>query len=187
MSTPPGNDPPDTEATLDMLRTFVEEQRTFNDELRGFIKRSDTRYQTLSAGLGVLKGGYAINTALSNATQIAVELGFQLVALMPKEELDAFADLVATAGEPPADVDSFRNADIVMLARGSGGHALYIAAEVSYTVDSHDVHRSKRNADYLSRVIQLPTRGAVIGVVMPETVRHLADDNGVLRYLIRPT
>ena len=151
------------------------------------MRQSQSRHESVSSDLGVLKGGYAFNTALGNVGRIAYELGYQFIALMPSQELDAFADLVANSGEPNQEVQSFRNADFVMLVQRPGEPAVYIAVEVSYTVAAVDIRRAKRNAEYLSHYTPLQALGAVVGVHMPETIRHQADAEGVLRYLVRPT
>ena len=187
MVTPTGNDPPTLENVVRMLETLTGEQQTFHDEIRGFMRQFQSRYESISSDLGVLKGGYAFNTTLGDAGRIAYELGFQFIAHMPSQELNAFADLVANSGEPNGEVQSFRNADSVMLVQRQGEPAVYIAVEVSYTVGAVDIRRAKRNAEYLSRYTPLQALGAVVGVHMPETIRHQADAEGVLRYLLRPT
>ena len=187
MTTPTGNDPPTLETIAQMLQTILEEQNKLQDELRGFMKQSQSRHDSVTGDLGVLKGGYAFNTALGDAGRIANEFGYQFLGLMPRQELDAFGDLVANSGEPTEEVQSFRNADFVMLVQKPAEPAVYIAVEVSYTVGAEDIRRAKRNAEYLSRSIPLLALGAVVGVLMPETIRHQADVEGVLRYFIRPT
>ena len=187
MATPTGDDPPTLESVVRMLEILTGEQQNFREELRGFMRQSQSRYESISSDLGVLKGGYAIETTIVNAGRIAYELGYQFIAAMPRQELDAFADVVANAGESGQDVQSFRNADLVILVQRQTEPAVYIAVEVSYTVGGADVRRAKRNAEYLSRYTPLHALGAVVGVHMPETIRHQADAEGVLRYLLRPT
>ena len=187
MATPTGNDPPTLENVARMLEILTGEQQKFHDEIRGYMRQSQSRHESVSSDLGVLKGGYAFNTALGNVGRIAYELGYQFIALMPSQELDAFADLVANSGEPNQEVQSFRNADFVMLVQRPGEPAVYIAVEVSYTVAAVHIRRAKRNAEYLSHYTPLQALGAVVGVHMPETIRHQADAEGVLRYLVRPT
>ncbi len=187
MDTPTGDDPPTLESVARMLEILTGEQQKFQDEVRGFIRQSRTRHESISSDLGVLKGGYAFETTLRDVVRIAFELGFQFIAAMPTQELDALADLAAKSGEPDEDVQSFRNADLVMMVQRQGEPAVYIAVEVSYTVGSVDIRRAKRNAEYLSRYTPLQAVGAVVGVHMPETTRHQADAEGILRYLVRPS
>ena len=187
MATPTGDDPPTLESVARMLEILTGEQQKFHDEVRGFMRQSQSRYESVSSDLGVLKGGYAFETTLGNAGRIAYELGFQFIAAMPRQELDALADLVADSGEQGQEAQSFRNADLVMLLQRQGEPAVYMAVEVSYQVGAVDIRRAKRNAEYLSRYTPLQALGAVVGVRMPETIRHQADAEGVLRYLLRPT
>ena len=179
--------PPTLESVARMLEILTGEQQKFHDEVRGFMRQSQSRYESVSSDLGVLKGGYAFETTLGNAGRIAYELGFQFIAAMPRQELDALADLVADSGEQGQEAQSFRNADLVMLVQRQGEPAVYMAVEVSYQVGAVDIRRAKRNAEYLSRYTPLQALGAVVGVRMPETIRHQADAEGVLRYLLRPT
>ena len=62
MVTPTGNDPPTLENVVRMLETLTGEQQTFHDEIRGFMRQFQSRYESISSDLGVLKGGYAFNT-----------------------------------------------------------------------------------------------------------------------------
>ena len=182
------DDSPNARRDLEtILGSFIEEQRKVNDELRGFFKQADRRYETISEDLGILKGGYAFNTVLGNASRIANKLGYQFISQLPEQELGAFANLVIAAGETSGEVESFRNADMVLLVQDSTGQPYYIAIEVSYTVNSEDIRRAKRNAEYLQRLTTMPSRAAVVGVHIPDTIRHLADASNVLWYLERPT
>ena len=170
-----------------LMKSFIEEQRKFNDEVRGYIKQSDTRYRTISRELGVLKGGFTFNTATANLSPLADRLGFWFISQVAIQQLEIYANLAAAAGEPTGEVASFRQADVVILVQDSNRAGLYIAVEASYSVGREDIRRAKRNAEYLQRFSSMPSRGAVVGVEIPETIRHEADANQVLYTVVQPT
>ena len=161
--------------------------RKIREESAGLSKKADSRHQRTTAELGILKGGYALTTAIGNASRIANELGYQFISRVPEQELSAFARLAANEGDPDGEVESFRNADMVLLVQDSTRQSLFLAVEVSYTVGGDDVRRAKRNAEYLERFTTMLSRGAVVGVEIPDPIRHEADANRVRYYRERPT
>ena len=169
------------------LNAFIEEQRQANASLSDFIRRTDARYNTISEELSTLKGGYAVNAALSSAPRIANDLGYQFVSLVPWQEISAFANLAAAAGESENEVQSFRNADLVLLVQDTYGQPHYLAVEVSYRVAADDIRRANRNAGYLQRFTTMPSLGAVVGVIVTQSLQHEADANNVKCHRIRPT
>ena len=91
-------------------------------------------------------------------------MGYQLVDLVPRETLIGLANMARDAGKPEDQVRSFREADLVMLAREYQGQPVYIAVEASFTVASNDINRAKRNAEYMHEFTGLSAKGAVAGV-----------------------
>ena len=155
MDTPPEHNQGDSlEAKLD---SFIEEQRKVNGQLLEFMGRTEARYNAINDDLSVLKGGYAVNTAFSDASRIANALGYQFISLVPRQEINAFANLAKIAGEPDDEVESFRNADSVLLVQDSLGQPRYLVVEVSYRISGDDIRRARRNAEYLERFITMPT------------------------------
>lgn len=187
MSTASDGNPSGSSDLEALMKSFIEEQRAFNNEIRGHIQQSDSRYRTISRELGVLKGGFTFNSATANLSQLAERFGFWFISQVAIQQLDVYANLAAAAGEPAGEVASFRNADVVILVQDSGRNGLYIAIEASYSVGREDIRRAKRNSDYLQRFSSMPSRGAVVGVEVPETIRHEADANSVLYTLVHPT
>ena len=197
MTTGPDNNPT-PEGLEETLRRFIEEHRNAHEEMleelrkiaeevRGLSRQADSRHQGITADLSILKGGYALNTAAGSATQIANELGCQFISRLPEQELGAFARLVATTGESDGEVESFRNADMVLLVQDSNRQALFLAIEVSYTVGEDDIRRAKRNAEYLELVTTMASRGAVVGVQVPNYIKAEAEAEQVAWLQRRPT
>ncbi len=185
MDTPPEHNQGDSlEAKLD---SFIEEQRKVNGQLLEFMGRTEARYNAINDDLSVLKGGYAVNTAFSDASRIANALGYQFISLVPRQEINAFANLAKIAGEPDDEVESFRNADSVLLVQDSLGQPRYLVVEVSYRISGDDIRRARRNAEYLERFITMPSVGAVAGVRLTDNMKREAEANHVEWHQIRPT
>ena len=133
------------------------------------------------------RGGYAVNTAFSDASRIANALGYQFISLVPRQEINAFANLAKIAGEPDDEVESFRNADLVLLVQDSLGQPRYLVVEVSYRISGDDIRRARRNAEYLERFITMTSVGAVAGVRLTDNMKREAEANHVEWHQIRPT
>jgi hypothetical protein len=159
------------------LNSFVAEQRDFNGRVESFMAQvgtfmSDANGQFADANrqfgnintnltatnekldglkddIGLVKGGHARNELRHRASLIADDLGYQLISELPQGALIAFAKIAVANGVAPNEVESFRNADMVMMVQDSNNQPGYVAVEVSYTVNSNDVRRAVRNADYL--------------------------------------
>ena len=187
MTTPTDSNPSTPEDTAILLDSFIREQREVNNELRELLKQAEERYGIATSALGVLKGGYAFNAVLGNISRLARDLGYHFISQLPEQEIGAFARLAASTGEPSGEVESFRNADIVMLVVDRDWQPHYIAVEVSYTVGDDDIRRARRNAKYLKRFTSMPSRAAVVGVHISDFTKHQADANKVLWHVERPT
>ena len=138
-------------------------------------------------GFELIEGSYAVNTAFSDASRIANALGYQFISLVPRQEINAFANLAKIAGEPDDEVESFRNADLVLLVQDSLGQPRYLVVEVSYRISGDDIRRARRNAEYLERFITMTSVGAVAGVRLTDNMKREAEANHVEWHQIRPT
>lgn len=111
-------------------------------------------------------------------------MGYQMILQLPREELIGFSNMARGVGKPEGDVKSFREADLVLLARDDSGHPAYIAVEASYTVSGRDIRRARRNAEYLQELTGLPAKGAVAGVEIAPGREQNAITDGVHCYHI---
>ncbi len=146
--------------------------------------RSDGRFDKIEIHLGYLRGTHAANTMRRNASLIADDMGFQIISILPREELIGFAKIAHDAGKSENDVRSFREADMVMLVRDGNGQPAYIAVEASFTVANADISRAKRNAEYLMEFTGLPAKGVVAGVDIGTVREQNAAADGVYCYRI---
>jgi len=134
--------------------------------------------------LAYLRGAHAINAAQRNASLIADDMGYQMILQLPREEMIGFSNMARGVGKPEGDVKSFREADLVLLARDDSGHPTYIAVEASYTVSGRDISRARRNAEYLQELTGLSAKGAVAGVEIAPGREQNAITDGVHCYHI---
>ena len=95
---------------------------------------------------------------------VADALDCQLIAEVPQGVLLGFAKIAKAYDEPHNDVQSFKNADMVLHVMNSDNQPGYIAVEASFTVDGRDVTRAARNACYLQKYTGLPSYPVVAGV-----------------------
>ena len=135
--------------------------------------------QRLEDNVGILKGAHARNVAQRDYGWMTRNMGLHPLRLLPVDEVDELALKLRETGVSRSDRDSFRNADMIIEAANALGETVYIAAEVSFTVDERDTGRAIRNARYLTRVTGKPARAAVIGSALDDRVRALIESGEV--------
>ena len=148
------------------------------------FEKMDERFEKMERHLGYLKGSHAASAMRRNAILVAHDMGYQLVAQMPREMVVSFSNMARAANKPLDDVRSFENADLVLLAKDDAGSPVYIAVEASFTIAMSDIRRAKRNAEYLEQFTGLPSKGVVAGVEIERGQRQNADHAGVHYYQI---
>ena len=135
--------------------------------------------QRLQDDMGILKGAHARNVAQRDYGWMTRNMGLQPLRLLPVEEVDELTLKLRETGVSRSDRESFRNADMIIEAADELGETVYIAAEVSFTVDERDTGRAIRNARYLTRVTGKQARAAVIGSALDDRVRALIESGEV--------
>ena len=181
------------EGVIDVVNQGLTEWMTKLESFEGKVDGIQSMFEELGAkfdgvrdDLGLVKGGHARSAMVNNLPRIAAEFGFQYIAAMPQTTVMEFANMARALGEEKSQVDSFRNADMVMHVLDDKGQPAYVAIEASFTVDSNDINRAVRNAGYLTRFTGLPAFPAVAGVaVMPEAQEEV-DTEKVFLYKISP-
>ena len=128
---------------------FNDEQRQFNDEQRQFNRNALSRFGRMESDSSRLKEDFTLRGMADSAEFIPLDMGLRYERNMTRGELARIA-LKAAAGQPLSnDLRSFRDADLVIVAR-DGDDTKYIAVEVSYTADQRDTRRAIRNARILT-------------------------------------
>ena len=80
------------------------------------------------------------------------------------------------SGEQEEDVDE---ADLILFGNTSDGSESYVVAEVSITIDDHDVDRAHRRAAALNAASRVPAKAAVIGAQISDANRQRAESLNV--------
>ena len=152
---------------------FVEEQKTHNEKLDGFVERIDafveeqrtthanldTRLDRMESDSGAMKGYFARTQSVQDARGIASDMGLEFVRTLSASDLSEMAGNALSR-----DVGrSFRNADLVIAAT-DGTDTRYIAMEISFTADRRDCDRAIRNAGLITRFTGKPAQAAVASV-----------------------
>ena len=117
----------------------------------------------LTDDVGWLKGNSVKDAAIRDAGVIALEMGFDYVRTVSREELYRMALRVAQGEALSNELRSFRQADLVIEATdGVVNH--YIAVEASFIGGAYDVARAIRNAAMLTEYTGQPARAAIASV-----------------------
>ncbi len=139
----------------------------------------------LTDDIAEVKGGHARSAMLRIPALIADALDSQLIAEVPRGVLLGFAKVAEAYGEPHNDVQSFKNADMVLHVMNPDNQPGYIAVEASFTVNGRDVARAARNASYLQRYTGLPSCPVVAGVDILQDAQHRIDQGNAQLYSIQ--
>lgn len=171
--------------TLGIITHFVDEQRDLNNKVFDFMGDANRKLDGIRTDLGEVRGGHARSAVLRNAALVADALDCRLISEVPQGVLLGFAKVAQDDGEDPGDVESFRNADMVLYVSNTQGRPLYIAVEASFTVADGDVTRAVRNAAYLQKYTGLPALAVVAGVEVLDGVQDRIDREEVHLYRIQ--
>ncbi len=165
---------------FESLNTRVDDLTARFDGLTAKVDGLTAKVDGLMDDIAVVKGGHARSAVQRNAALVADALGCQLIAEVPQGVLLGFAKIAEANGEPYNDVESFKNADMVLHVVNSDNQPGYITVEASFTIGDRDVTRAIRNAGYLSRYTGLPAYPVVAGVdILPDAQERI--DNGEAR------
>ena len=158
---------------------FIDEQRQFNEKVDGFIDRTNARFGRIERDISNMRGEYARNNALREATDIAEDMGFQMVRVWTEADLRELIRTADTTGIVVADLRSFRRADLIIEAMDAGGSTNYIAVEISNEADERDTRRALRNAAFLTRFTGQPARAAIASIRNDRRIQHVIDSGEI--------
>ena len=127
------------------------------------LDRVESSQQRMETALGILLGSHARDRALGQSRLMVRSLGFRELRRLTSDDLFDLVESADTSSLPANDVDSFLRADLVVEAQDNG-EEVYIAVEISYTVDSSDTDRAARNAEWLRRFTGRPAYAVAAGV-----------------------
>ena len=133
----------------------------------------------MQTDIGILRADFARRNAISEAADIAENMGFRLLRTLSSSDLRALHEAGDTAGINRSALQSFRRADLVIAVADGDGATHYIAMEVSYTADDRDTGRALRNAELLTRFTGHPAHAAVASVRNDDRIQHLIDSGQI--------
>ena len=147
-------------------RTEALERHMRNSEQRfeRHMRNSEQRFDRQEADAGFLKGALLEWKIFKMASIVVEDLGLIWTKTLTQAELLEMTRNNDTSDIAPGSLKSFKRMDLGMEAADQHGAPCYIAAEISYTVDDHDVNRAVRGARLFTRFTGLPARAVVIGV-----------------------
>ena len=172
---------------------FVEEQREANSEfresiaeLRGSIAelkelnvRQEQLNQRIFDDLGILKGDHVGRAAWDRHQDILGQLGFTLVRMLTKNDLNNLANRSDTTGIAGGELRSFFRADLIMEVTGDDGSPQYVAMEASYTADERDTDRVLRNCRFMQQFTNRPAHPVISSLRNTHHVLSLVDNGTV--------
>ncbi len=169
-------------ATADSLMPAIEQMR----QASARAEEALTYRTQQDEDVGIMKGAYIRNAILNDIDGLAESLGYAGGGVAYEQAVvKALGDhLRGTQTVVKSEVDSFKRADLVMLARDSAGQVSNCVVEISFTVDERDVVRASRNAGFMSTVTTIPSVAAVAGVRITREAEKLAQTEGVKFYAV---
>ena len=182
------------------FNAFVEEQREANSEFRDFIaeqkivnteqKKDNAEFresiaelkrlnQRIFDDLGILKGDHVGRAAWDRHQDILGQLGFTLVRMLTKIDLNNLANRSDTTGIAGSELRSFFRADLIMEVAGDDGSPQYVAMEASYTADERDTDRVLRNCRFMQQFTNRPAHPVISSLRNTHHVLSLVDNGTV--------
>ena len=155
------------------------------DDLNPRMDGLAAKVDGLTDDIAQVKGEHARSAMLRSAPLVADTLDCELIAEVPRGILLGFAKLAETRGESRNDVQSFKNADMVLHVLNPDNRPAYIAVEASFTVGGRDVRRAARNATYLQDYTGLPSYPVVAGVDILQDAQERIDQGEAQLYRIQ--
>ena len=151
------------------------------EQIDARLDRLEGSQQRMEASLGVLLGSHARDRALGESPFMVRRLGFRETRRLTNEDLFELVEAADTTALPANEVDSFLRADLVVEAQDNG-ETVYIAVEISYTVDSSDTDRAARNAEWLRMFTGRPAYAVAAGVQRHASANARIDTGEVAWY-----
>jgi DNA repair exonuclease SbcCD ATPase subunit len=144
------------------------------------LTRLEERVDRLEIRVGRLEGRDLERYYRERAPAIFGQAGFSRVRVIPIEELASRLDDLEEQGLiSPEERLRLLRTDLVVRAR-SQGREVWLAVEVSTTVDSQDVERAVKSAELLGRIFSVEVRPVVAGHRLLPEAEELGQPNNVL-------
>ena len=169
---------------------FAERQQRTNERLEGTLEElrrmnanAEARMNRMESDMSAVKGGH-IRARLDNLSYDLTErMRLELAHVLERSEIVLVSRRIPDAA--PEELNSFRQADMVILAADrAGGPPLYLAIEASWTGSRYDTDRAQRNARLLTVATGLPAVPVIASVRNTHEVDGLIESGAVRWYRI---
>ena len=171
---------------FDKIEEDISEIRTDIVEIRGDIVEIRGDIKEIRADMGEVKGGHARTYAVKRAYSIARSIGLSKPKILTDEDIWNITDAADTSAIPANDLDSFRQADLIMEAQDDEGKSCHVAVEISYTLAGSDTRRAIRNAQFLIDFTRSPAYAVVAGMRANNRAQSDIDSGKAAWFRLRP-
>ena len=154
-------------------------------QLRTDVDARGRQLDQLRTDVAPIKAAHVINAARRLAYRIAEVQGLEFVGIVEPQDLGAMVRSSDTHDISDGDLDSFRDADLVLRATGPDKSACYVAVEVSYTVNGRDTRRAIRNAQFLTRFTGCRAYAVVAGLRRDDRIGDAVESGTVAWFKLR--
>ena len=161
------------------LQVSVAELQVSTAELQVSTAELKESNQRIVDDVGILKGDLVGRAAWDRHQDILDQLGFNLVRMLTRNDLNNLANRSDTTGIAGADLRSFFRADLIMEVTGDDGIPRYVAMEASYTADERDTDRVMRNCRFMQQFTDRPAHGVISSLRNDHHVESLVNDGTV--------
>ena len=173
------------ETAIAQLTETVAETSQQVAQLTAAMAASDQRARQMETDIGRMKGHDARNAVQADGgRRVARSMNLRRTRLVDVDEIWDLTLDNDTGDIRAGDIQSFRDADVIMVAADEDGQEHYVAVEVSYSVNGRDAERAIRNAQLLRRFTGQSAYAAVAGTRANNRVREMIEDGSVHWYRI---
>ena len=164
---------------------FKDEMVEFKNEMKEFRGEVRESSRVNSGHIGDMRGLFASQKIVREAALIADRMGLRVVRTLEAQDIidiwNAGKEKGLTNSISKGDEDSFKIADLIIEAQtnetpASARAPRYLAVEISYTADDRDTTRAIRNAEYISKFMEIPTYAVVAGISKDNRVDEVLSD-----------
>ena len=161
------------------------EFKEFKDEMKEFRCEVRESNRVNSGHISDMRGLFASQKVVREAALIADRMGLRAVRTLEAQDIidiwNAGKAKGLTTNISKDYENSFKIADLIIEAQtnetlASARAPRYIAVEISYTADERDTTRAIRNAEYISKFVEIPTYAVVAGISKDNRIDEVLSD-----------
>lgn len=167
------------------FKEFRDEMKDFTAEMKDFRCEVRESNRVNSGHISDMRGLFASQKVVREAALIADRIGLRTVRTLEAQDIidiwNAGKAKGLTNNISKDYEDSFKIADLIIEAQtnetlASARAPRYIAVEISYTADERDTARAIRNAEYISKFVEIPTYAVVAGISKDNRIDEVLSD-----------